>query len=442
MDRYKRPDDGRHNRDENRAILKKVNRISKGRKKAGIDGVKIIVIMVSLMAVIAAFLIFIGNMDFPQPGGRTQENGYEGEIPQPSIVPFDPPEEDLTPFIPPDISEDMLFYPDEGGRLELPVIGATGWVASASALRDASGGAGAQIRVLPAGQAFTILAESGDWWQVRLPDGETVGWVDHRRCWINLPDVLPSIIYNISNADRSLFRSSGFMLDGITDMRLYSAKAFNERLGREEFIVPGMYPMARALHTVQQIALGRGDTLVIYEVYRPRSTQQSVVDAMNVLMRNNIMANTAISDSPWTLSWFISTGVSNHQRAAAVDTSLARVHDTEILQAGDYSYLRITNYTLIDTGTRMHELSPASAIVNRPIGITASQILGGNLDLTGAAVTTGIVRMQFYFASAGFNPLASEWWHFDHHPSITMATAANINGDFYTPTVYSEPPIR
>lgn len=441
MDRHRRPD---RDREENRAILKKVNRISKGRKKAGIDGVKIIIIMVSMMVAIAAFLIFIGNLDFPQPGSRTQDNGYNGEIPSPTIDPiidFDP-YEDAVPFVPPIRGEDMVFYFDGGGRLELPVMGATGWVAVNTALRDAPGSDGTQVGSLSAGQAFTILEESGDWWRVRLSDGETVGWVDHRRCWINLPDVLPSVIYSISNAGQSLFRSSGFALEGITNMQLYSARSFNERLGREEYIVPSMYPMARALHTTQQIALDRGFTLVIYEVYRPRSTQRDVVDAMNILMRNNPLANAAITDSPWTLSWFISTGVSNHQRAAAVDTSLARVNETEILQTGEYSFYRITDYTLIATGTRMHELSPASAIVSRPIGITAAQILGGNVDLTGAAVTAGIVRMQHYFASAGFNPLASEWWHFDHQPSISMATAANIVGEFYTETVYSEPPVR
>jgi D-alanyl-D-alanine dipeptidase len=406
-------------REENRAILKKVNRISTGRKKAGLDGVKIIVIMAGLMAVIAGFLIFIGNMDFPQPERRVQENGYEENIPQPTVNPtvYTDDNDDFVPFVPPEIDEDMVFYHEEGGRLELPVIGATGWVAVNSILREAPGAGEAQVRSLTAGQAFTILAENGDWWRVRLSDGETIGWVDHRRCMINLPDVLPSIIYKVSNAGQSLFRSSGFALEGITGEQLYSARAFNERLGRDEYIVPGMYPLARALHIAQQMALSRNHSFVIYEAYRPRTTQRTIVDGMNHLIRTNPLVNSAIVDSPWTLAWFISTGVSSHQRASAIDTSLARINDTEIKQTGSYSFLHFPNYSLIDTGTQMHELSPASAIMESPQGISAAAILGG-INMTGSAVTAGIVRMQFFLASAGFTPLASEWWHFDHPPRI------------------------
>jgi D-alanyl-D-alanine dipeptidase len=276
---------------------------------------------------------------------------------------------------------------------------------------------------------------------VRLPDGETEGWVDNRRCWINLPDVLPSIVYSIANASQSLFRSSGFALEGVTDTQLYSARSFNERLGREEYIVPGMYTLARALHNAQQFALERGDTLMLYEVYRPRVTQRAVVDAMNHLMRTNPVANSAITDSPWTLTWFVSTGTSNHQRAAAVDASLARVREMETAQAGDYSYIRVTEYTPVDTGTRIHELSPASAITHAPMSITSRMVLGGNVNMTGAAITAGIVRMQYYFAIAGFDLLASEWWHFDHQPSRAVAESNGIVGDFFTPSVYSEPPL-
>ena len=41
---------------------------------------------------------------------------------------------------------------------------------------------------------FDIWQESGAYWQVCLLDG-TVGWLENELCMINLPDVLPSIVY-------------------------------------------------------------------------------------------------------------------------------------------------------------------------------------------------------------------------------------------------------
>lgn len=424
------------NRDENKAIIKKVNRVSKGRKKPGIDGVKLVVIMITMMVVIAGFLIFIGNFSLPESWLPTP-NANEPE-PTPTTA---PPEEVLVPFIFPEVDEDMLFFPRRGGRLELPVTGATGWVAANTALREAANVTSQRLADLVAGLAFTILSESGDWWYVRLSDGETTGWVDKRRCFINLPDVLPSIIYSVSNASASLFRSSGFDLPNVTGYPLYSAKTFNERLGRDEYIVPGLYLLARALFVVQQNALENGDTLVIYEVYRPMSAQKTVLDAMNELKRNNTTVNAAFADSYWNLTWYISSGVSNHQRGAAVDASLARIRDMEIKQTGDYSFFHISRYTEIYTKTQIHELSPASAITDFPRSIMARQIINESIETTDA-VTPGIKRMQNYFALAGFNLLASEWWHFDHQPSVNTASSAGITGEFYTETIYSEPPVR
>jgi D-alanyl-D-alanine dipeptidase len=339
------------------------------------------------------------------------------------------------------IDEDMLFYHEAGGRYELPVIGATGWVAAPSVLRNTSGSDGEPIADLTPGQVFTIIDDRGDWWRVRLPDGET-GWLDSRRCFINLPDIIPSIIYSVSNAGESLFRSGGYALPGITGEKLYSARAFNERLGRYEYIVPGMMSLARVLFLAQQAALEYNESLVVYEVYRPQSAQTAIVNAMNQLMQTNVSVNTAIDDSPWSLSWFISSGVSNHQRGAAADASLARIRGMEIAESGPYSFIRIVNYDKIPTGSPMHELSPVSAIVRSPRSISARQIVNGDMEMTGAAVTAGIKRMQIYFAGAGFNPLASKWWHFDHQASVGAANTLDITGDFYTETIYSEPPLR
>ncbi|MCL2217296.1 MAG: hypothetical protein FWB91_09805, partial [Defluviitaleaceae bacterium] len=87
------------------------------------------------------------------------------------------------------------------------------------------------LAALSPGQAFVIILAYGDWWYVKLPDGLS-GWVLHSGCFINLPDVIPSIVYRISNAYYSLKRSGEYEIPNISGQALYSAWAFNPRLGR------------------------------------------------------------------------------------------------------------------------------------------------------------------------------------------------------------------
>ena len=162
------------------------------------------------------------------------------------------------------------------GELELPVEGATGYAADTMALlREPSEGA-EQIGQIPGGQGFAVLEEQGDWWRVRVPDlGE--GWVCHDVCLINLPDVIPSIVYRNTNGSASLFRTSGEAIPGITGEQLYDSLCWNERLQREEYTVAVLYQMAKRICAAQQLALSEGYTLVLVEGFRPYDVQQQVV---------------------------------------------------------------------------------------------------------------------------------------------------------------------
>ena len=64
----------------------------------------------------------------------------------------------------------------------------------------------AVLRRLAAGDMFYIRQESGAYWQVCLLDG-TVGWLENEFCMINLPDVLPSVVYENPNATASIYKS-------------------------------------------------------------------------------------------------------------------------------------------------------------------------------------------------------------------------------------------
>jgi D-alanyl-D-alanine dipeptidase len=52
------------------------------------------------------------------------------------------------------------------------------------------------------------------------------------------------------------------------------------------------------------------------------------------------------------------------------------------------------------------------------------------------SATEGALLLLEYFTNAGFDPLASEWWHFNG-----IANDVGIRGEFFTSTVYSKLPM-
>lgn len=85
-------------------------------------------------------------------------------------------------------------------NFELPLEGSTGFAGAAvMPLYEKPDETSAVLRRLAAGDMFYIRQESGSYWQVCLLDG-TVGWLENELCMINLPDVLPSIVYENPNA--------------------------------------------------------------------------------------------------------------------------------------------------------------------------------------------------------------------------------------------------
>jgi len=326
----------------------------------------------------------------------------------PTPTPMPTPEATPEPRVP-------VFY---GGALELPIVGATGWAAAQLQLHTEPVSPSALgFTLMPAGQVFTIQDENNEWWQVRLPGGDT-GWVLSQGCFINLPDVIPSMAFNISNASYSLLRSLGYDIPGVSGYTLYQARGYNSRLGREEFLVPVQYMTALRLQRVQQAALAQGDTIVMYEAFRPHQVQRHIVNSFSELINANADVRRAVNTPPWSINWFISTGISHHQRGAAVDVSLARVDAYEIRFYGDYAYMHITGFVEYEMPTAMHELSPGAAALQRPGGRVAD------------TMTEGALMMQELFLRYGFTLLASEWWHFNDPIAVQNANNWGMRGEF------------
>jgi len=412
-------------------------------KSRGKDVAKIVSMVVVMMLSAIVILWYVGSVVNSDGGGIFANLTRDTQQPLDDLSDYayqDMPTEPPARVEPAgDVVLTGINYAQQGGAFELPMYGATGWAAVRLPVRSGPGPGYGILLTVDAGHGFTILDTSGNWWYVEV-NKSLSGWVDHRGCFINLPDIIPSIIFQNTNASGSIMVSIGYDIPGVTGEILHNARAFNERLGRDEYIVPGMYSLARDLFAAQQAALADNNTIIVNEVFRPASAQSAVVQGMNTLMSRNNYVRNAVTGGQWNLGWFISTGVSNHQRGAAVDVSLARISTYEYRQTGDFIYRHVVDYREYPMPSCMHELSPRAAIVYSPTTISPAQLVSGDFAMTDS-MTPGARRLQVLFGGAGFTPLASEWWHFNHPDSVAVANTMGIRGEFYTDSVYSRTPV-
>jgi D-alanyl-D-alanine dipeptidase len=332
----------------------------------------------------------------------------------------------------PEESEPLLYE----GDLELPVNGATGYASVLMDLKATADAGSETISELEAGTAFEVLEEVGDWWYVRTATES--GWVQHLYCFINLPDVVPSIIYDNTNTYASKFASSGKTIPGITGEALYDGKAYNMRLGKVSDIVPVLYSMSKKIHLAQQAALEEGNTLVIYEGYRPFFAQKLTVDALTTLAVADPEVMAGINTHPWDTNWFIATSISNHQMGYAIDVTLAKITEQQEFVIGDYTATAVTGYTEYTMPTTIHELSMASATFTGPVKSSSPTAwLQANLADT---MNEAAILLQRYCTDAGLTPLASEWWHFNDLDARFATEDNSSKGEYLLDATMSEAP--
>ena len=310
------------------------------------------------------------------------------------------------------------------------------------------------LALVASGTPFTVLQEEGDWWQVAVTTdyftdeeqtqtqrGEITGWLEHKYCLVNLPDVIPSIIYDATNSYSSHFRSCGKVIPEVTGEAFYPSKTYNERLGKMEFMMPVLYSMAFKLCEAQQSALAEGNSLILYEGYRPHEVQTKVLNSLSAMTRTDPEVKEAVTGAPWRISWFISGGYSNHQRGYAVDMGLAKVSETKEYTTGGYRYVRVWNYERYEMPTPIHELSRAAATYTAPVTIN-STTAWKNAEMTQAmASNEPALGLQRYCTDAELTPLASEWWHFNDLSTRSQVLENQGIGDFLISSVRSAAPV-
>lgn len=319
--------------------------------------------------------------------------------------------------------EEEVLPPIYDGEFELPLQGATVYLLANAKLYDEAG----NELTVNAGDALRIVSEEGD--ELVVTDGTGfTGKISSYKVMVNLPDLIPSIIYMDTNSKESVFQSSGYDIPNVTGVQFYNVEQYNERLGRTEFNMPIIFATAKKVMTAQQMALSEGYSLCIVETYRPMDTQQKVVDNLNALSSVNAEVLSGISGG-WDKSWFIAQSISNHQRGYAMDLTLVEVKETEVCTSGDYAYVNVCDYAEVEMPTPIHELSKASAVFTKPVpsrDATAWQ----NADLANS-MNEVAVCLQTYCTSAGFTPLASEWWHFNDLDAMNSSAGSLSDGGYF-----------
>jgi len=322
------------------------------------------------------------------------------------------------------------------GEFELPVKNASGFAPIDLDVKSEADDDAKTQETLTPGTAFRILQEEGDWWEVE--SDEAKGWVQHQYAFINLPDVVPSAVYNNTNTYSSLYRSSGIDIPEVTNTSLYDGKADNERLQKEEFVIPVLYTTAKKINDAQSQALENDESLLIYETYRPHNAQKKVYDQLTELADENSTVKAGADTAPWEMFWFIHDDVSNHQKGYAIDVSLAQIDEQETEFYGDYSVDVVKGYTEYDMPSPMHELSVASAVFTAPV--TALDPDAWKEAELRSEMNQAALSLQDYFVNAGMTPLASEWWHFNDLEAKDQVEDHESDGEYSITDVLSSQP--
>lgn len=252
--------------------------------------------------------------------------------------------------------------------------------------------------------AHCVAAVKDDMFGIYL-DGR-ICYIDSNYCMINLTEYVGALCsYDITNSYDSLFMAHGFEIPGLTGETIKGFEGVC--LKDNSFLVPLLYPTAEKLVTAIENAREKGYRLKIYEAFRPHeasvymyrkasevqhatlpeSTFWGIEPGVVLSVRETDVNGTVTerrktywelmndSNNSFTLSSFVSAGVSRHNLGVAMDLTL------ESLDTGNELAMQ----------TQLHDLSQYSA---------RAQNNGYAKELSGIMM------------SAGYKDLYSEWWHF------------------------------
>lgn len=282
------------------------------------------------------------------------------------------------------------------GNFSATLYGAVAWANQALNIRAKATQNSKKIGTVDAGGKMTILSsENSSTKYIKIKYNNQVGYVYSNFIYINLPDVIPDMIYSISNADKSIYKTSGKSIPNVTGVNLYGfTKKYNKKIGKTTYYAPLLYPVAKQLQKAYNTAISQGYNLKIYDTYRPYDVSVKINKEFKSLYNSNKTVKKGIDydkdGSYWGTGWFLANSISLHNRGVAIDLALTDSRGNEL-----------------SAQTPMHTLDTRS--VRKYNNSTAN-------------------KLSKIMTSVGFETLDSEWWHFqENNYKKSVANSFKLN---------------
>ena len=267
------------------------------------------------------------------------------------------------------------------GTFSATLYNAVAWANQTLNIRKSANGNSSKIGTTPTGGKMTILsAMDSKTKYIKIKYGQTTGYVYSDYIMINLPDVIPDMYYEITNASSSIYKSAGYSISGVTGKNLYGfTKKYNSKIGKETYYAPLLFPVAKQLQKAYNVAVKQGYNLKVYDSYRPYAVTKSIYSKFLTLYNNNSTVRQKIlydkNGAYWGPGWFLAQSASNHNRGIAVDIALTDKNGKDLKAQS-------TMHTLDTTSVVKYNNSNAN-------------------------------KLKSIMTSVGFETLQSEWWHFE-----------------------------
>ena len=279
------------------------------------------------------------------------------------------------------------------GNFSATLYGATAWTNQSVNIRKAANQNSSLLETIPTGGKVKILSsDNSSTKYIKVKYNNITGYVYSDFLLINLPDVMPDMLYEITSASSSTAKAAKTSIPGITGENLYGfTKKYNAKIDKETYYVPLLYPTAKKLQKAYNKAKKEGYNLKVYDAYRPHDVTVSSNNYFRKLYNSNSKVKKAIDydkeGNYWGPSWFLASSVSAHNKGVALDIAITNSKNQELKAQTAYDTLDTTSLVKYN-----------NSVANKLRSIMLSQ---------------------------GFSPLESEWWHFqdnDYYSNSKVVT--------------------
>lgn len=279
------------------------------------------------------------------------------------------------------------------GNFSATLYGATAWTNQSVNIRKAANQNSSLLGTIPTGGKVKILSsDNSSTKYIKIKYNNITGYVYSDFLLINLPDVIPDMLYEITSASSSTAKAANTAIPGITGKNLYGfTKKYNSKIGKETYYAPLLYPTAKKLQSAYNKAKKDGYNLKVYDAYRPHDVTVSSNSNFRKLYNSNSKVKNAIDydkeGNYWGPSWFLASNVSAHNKGVALDIAITNSKNQELKAQTAYDTLDTTSIVKYN-----------NSVANKLRSIMLSQ---------------------------GFSPLESEWWHFqdnDYYSNSKVVT--------------------